>query len=203
MRRTLPLAALLLALMGGPAAAQQFSADLVSSVENAPPARIWVADGKMRMEAGNGRGIYLPDRARRRTLLMLPERKVYLEQPMGQAVSDAVLPQNADDPCPHWQEMNRSLHQDAGEWSCTRVGRETVNGRSTVKYEGKSAKGEHAYVWIDPKLKAMVKSEDAKGRGMELKNIKEGAQPAALFEIPAGYQKLDLQQMMQQRGGKP
>jgi hypothetical protein len=33
----------------------------------------------------------------------------------------------------------------------------------------------------------------------ELRNIQEGTQPAGLFEIPAGFTKMDLGGMMQQR----
>jgi hypothetical protein len=41
---------------------------------------------------------------------------------------------------------------------------------------------------------------------MELRNIKEAAQPAELFQIPADYKKLDASQMRQgmpQQNGKP
>jgi len=32
-----------------------------------------------------------------------------------------------------------------------------------------------------------------------MRNIQEGAQPASLFEIPAGYTKMDMGSMMQQK----
>jgi hypothetical protein len=34
---------------------------------------------------------------------------------------------------------------------------------------------------------------------MELRNIKEGPQPASLFEIPSDYTKFDMGSMMQRR----
>ena len=50
--------------------------------------------------------------------------------------------------------------------------------------------------WIDRKLRFLVKTESAKGRGMELRNIQEGPQQASLFEIPAGYKKIEMGDMM-------
>jgi hypothetical protein len=40
---------------------------------------------------------------------------------------------------------------------------------------------------------------EGKSNSGELRNIQEGAQPASLFEIPAGFTKMDLGGMMQQR----
>ena len=51
-------------------------------------------------------------------------------------------------------------------------------------------------VWIDQKLHFPIKSvsEDST---WELTNIKEGEPDASLFEIPAGYHKMDMGGMMQ------
>ena len=57
--------------------------------------------------------------------------------------------------------------------------------------EIKSAEGETSQFRIDPKLAFPVKWQ-AKNGGGELMNIQEGAQPASLFEVPAGFQKLDM-----------
>lgn len=81
---------------------------------------------------------------------------------------------------------------------CTRVGNDTLNGRSAIKYEGVSNKGEKGYIWVDTKLHCVVKTEDTSG-GIELHNIEEGSQPASLFEIPAGYTKFEMGAMMRQR----
>jgi len=95
--------------------------------------------------------------------------------------------------------MAKAAHKDTADWSCKRVGEETVNGRGAVKYQATSPQGKVQYAWLDTKLKFLVKSEDPEGRSMEFRNIKEGAQPASLFEIPAGYRKMDMQQMIQER----
>jgi len=81
--------------------------------------------------------------------------------------------------------------------SCRRVGSDTVNGRSTIKYEGTSTDGDTSTFWLDPKLRFPVKWEGKNGGG-ELRNIQEGAQPANLFEVPAGYTRFDMGAMMKQ-----
>jgi hypothetical protein len=52
-------------------------------------------------------------------------------------------------------------------------------------------------VWLDPKLRFPVKWQGKSSAG-ELRNIQEGTQSASLFEIPAGYTKMDIGHMMQQ-----
>jgi hypothetical protein len=47
-------------------------------------------------------------------------------------------------------------------------------------------------LWLDTKLKLLVKMVDADGGVMEFRNIHEAALAGNLFEVPAGYQKLDL-----------
>ncbi len=86
------------------------------------------------------------------------------------------------------------LPQGTRGGSCHKIGSETVNGRSTVKYEGTNAKGETSNVWVDPKLRFPVKWEGKNG-SWELRNIQEGTQPASLFEIPADYKKFDMGNM--------
>jgi hypothetical protein len=82
--------------------------------------------------------------------------------------------------------------------TCHKVGNDTVNGRTTVKYEGTNSRGESGTMWLDPKLRFPVKWQGKNGGG-ELQNIKEGAQPASLFEIPDGYTKFDMGSMMQKQ----
>jgi hypothetical protein len=105
-------------------------------------------------------------------------------------------PTDAEDGCTHWTKLKRPSDPD---WDCRKIGDETVNGRSTVKYEGTSKKSETHYVWIDKKIVFPIKwqsnGESGESSG-ELQNIQEGPQAASLFEIPSDYQKMDMSQMM-------
>jgi hypothetical protein len=198
----------LLAATSLPAAAQQYTADLVmnfGSTANAEPRtqKLYVADGKFRLE--NRGQVMISDGSAAH--MLMPQMKSYVDLPTPMMLSQMFALGDDKDLCPHLQEAMRHTHPEQGEnWGCTRVGNETVDGRSTVKYEGVSPKGEKGYFWVDPKLHGVVKTESAKGSGMELRNIKEAAQPADLFQVPADYKKFDASQMgqgMPQQNGKP
>jgi hypothetical protein len=82
-----------------------------------------------------------------------------------------VQPTDVDNACAEW--MPRAGAE--GE-TCRNLGRETINGRSAVKYE-LSCYGEVCRLWIDRNLHALVKRE-TKWNSTELRNIQEG--PAAI-----------------------
>ena len=66
------------------------------------------------------------------------------------------------------------------------------------KFEGKEStkNGVTTTVWVDDKLHFPIKSQTSDGSSFELSNIKEGEQPASLFDPPADYRKIDLGGMM-------
>ena len=177
-------------------AQQEFSAELVSNSEKAPsgPSKIYASKDKMRFEGHeqNGRtGTLIINFTAQTTDVLVPERKMYVESAMGhgpgaQRSFNFFRAADADNACDEWQKM---ATKPGG--TCSKVGNEVVNGRSTVKYQGTSSDGDVTYVWIDPKLRFPVKWQ-GKNNGGELRNIQEGAQPASLFVVPSDYQKLDM-----------
>ena len=184
----------------GPALAQQFSADMVSTYgDKSHTQKIYVADGKMRLEPqGGGTGVVISDPAHGMVLMLNAERRIYVEMPAMAKMTAVLMPTNLDDPCADWKRLSGDDANAA--WTCEKLGTETVNGRSAVKFAGASAKGERGMVWLDPRLKFVVKTQGAEA-SMELKNIKEGPQQASLFQVPAGYTKVDAKQMAP--GAKP
>lgn len=75
------------------------------------------------------------------------------------------------------------------------VGRERVNGREVEKWEmTASAAGQQSvrtFQWYDPELKLTVREEFPGGQVRELTRIQVGTQPASLFEVPAGYRRIE------------
>jgi len=63
-------------------------------------------------------------------------------------------------------------------------------GGNTVKYEGRRT-ALQATCGSTPSLRFPVKWQDKSGGG-ELRNINVGSQPASLFTVPAGYQKMQM-----------
>jgi hypothetical protein len=106
--------------------------------------------------------------------------------PGAQRFASFFRPSDVENACGDWQKMATAR---GGE--CHKVGNETVNGRSTIKYAAKSASGDASTIWVDPKIAFPVKWEGKSGGG-ELQNIQVGTQSSSLFEVPAGYKKMEM-----------
>ena len=76
------------------------------------------------------------------------------------------------------------------------------SGRTCDHWEVTNKQGKVSNLWIDEKLHFPVKvtSQDA---SMLLTNIKEGQPDATLFQIPPGFQKIDMGNMMSPGMGRP
>lgn len=190
-----------LLLAAGFAAAQaEFSAEIVNlDKPGNPPVKVSFARDKMRAEVQNGphgSGAMIVNFATQTSIVIMPQQHMYMEMPAqssGQRIGYNFFETgDVENACGDWQ---KSVHGQGG--NCHKVGSETVNGRSTVKYESVSASGEVNHFWLDPKLRFPVKWQSKGGAG-ELRNIQEGPQPASLFEIPAGFTKMDMGGMMGQ-----
>lgn len=199
MTRSFRLFALILFSLSSAAlfAQADFSAEIVrhdQEDQEKTPAKIYVTKDKMRVESAgrNGRsGAVLIDFANQTTNILMPEQSMYMEFPAGkgpgtQRFASFFRPSDVENACGDWQKLATTK---GGE--CHKVGNETVSGRNTVKYAAKSASGDASTIWLDPKIAFPVKWE-GKGGGGELQNIQVGSQSSSLFEIPAGYRKMEL-----------
>jgi hypothetical protein len=170
---------------------------------------VYVGKDKMRFEVQekSGLGGIIVDQTKHTTIALMPDKHMYMEMQPNQMTPMAFSfwrPDDANDACPQWKEAaeKAGVHSKSGSklGSCQKIGSETLNGRSTVKYEGTNADDKKSgYVWVDAKLRYVVKVLGADGNGMEMRNIQEGSQPASLFEVPTGYTKFDMGAMMKQR----
>jgi hypothetical protein len=199
------------ALPISPAFAQEFSADVVVlgvPTTDAASRKLHVSGNKVRAETnGPGGTAMVVDVAANTAALLLPQEKIFADMRRLGHINQAFMPVDVDDPCQTWQ-VRGGAEGDDTRWTCRRIGTETIGGRETIKYAASSSKGDDGFVWIDPRLKFMVRSANAGGQGIELRDIREAPQPPSLFEIPAGYKQQELPQIMQQMrqppaGGKP
>ena len=85
---------------------------------------------------------------------------------------------------------------DPGDSKVEYLGKETLKGRVLDKYKATYPEGT-ATAWVDPATQAPVRMESADG-AMEWENFKAEPQPPALFEVPKGYQVMDMDEMMKQ-----
>lgn len=166
-----------LAVFGGVAAANGFSADVVTYVgKETMQGKIFVAKDKVRVESAGTISITRMDK--KVVWLLMPTEKMYMEQ--------TVRPQNlvpSSDPMP--DEMERTL-----------LGSEMVNGYTTNKYRITvliDKKKQSFLQWMAVESGLPVKMADEDGRwAQEYRNLKIGEPDAALFEIPDGYKKFGM-----------
>jgi hypothetical protein len=181
----------------------EFSADIVNNTKAGSPvqARAYFSKDKMRFDAqekgAKDKGAVIINFATHTYLVVMANQHMYMEMPaqtMDQrGMYSFFQTGDVENACSDWLKLSKNVGG-----TCHKVGNDSVNGRSAIKYEGTNSSGETSQVWLDPKLRFPVKWQEKNGGG-ELRNIQEGPQPASLFEIPAGFTKMDLGGMMQQR----
>jgi outer membrane lipoprotein-sorting protein len=180
-----------------PASGVELSATAVQSLPQGKTmtGRLFLSKGKMRQEMtqeGQTR-ITITDPQQNIAWMLNPERQEYVEMkgpPQGAEGTSAKaerapLPDEPGHPC---QQKDSGL-------TCTKLGTEAVNGRPADKWEFVASQGQETYktvMWIDQRMRMPLRAEFPGGMVSELKDVKEGPQPADLFQVPADYKKIEL-----------
>ncbi len=192
-----------------------FSADIVNLKDSTkPPSRLYLGDGKMRMESLDpaSRNALVFDPAHNTTIWINEKDHNYIDAGMFTSVVAVafaplmrfIRPATGGDPCTGWNStvdqfatfLKQRKSGPPPHFVCHSMGSENVDGRPAAKWAvTDDADKNSGVVWIDDRLQIVTKSMDNTGQ-MEMRNIKEGPQPAELFAPPAGYQKLGLTEML-------
>lgn len=179
----------------------EFSAEIVDLEKpGTTAAKLYFGKDKLRIESQNSGarsgGALIMNLATQTSTVLMPQQHMYMDMPaqskaqrLGYTFFQTGDVENA---CSDWLK----LASNKGG-SCHKIGDESVNGRDTVKYESTNANGETNQFWLDPKLRFPIKWQ-GKNNG-ELQNIKEGSQPSSLFEVPAGFTKMEIPAGMMQQ----
>jgi len=160
--------------------------------------KIYVAREHMRMDIDSGpRGgaTVITNFPTKTTDVLMTDQHMYMEFNADQAM--ARRPGMAPNIKPFTDPGNPCANE-AGA-TCKKVGVEEVNGRTCDHWQITDKQGQVTNAWIDQKLHFPIK-EVTPDSTWQVTNIKEGEQPASMFVVPAGYQKMDLGQMMQGMG---
>ena len=177
--------------------AQQFSATLVSAEkgEQKPPSKFYISNTKVRIEPQGQNNVVIVDNSTQMMDVLLPAQHTYIETKITQAGPRAnqlgllaFHTNDVENACDDLQKIRSK------PGTCHKVGDESVDGRSAVRYEGVSGDGYAGKIWVDKNLKYPIKWDDENGTG-EFQNIDDSSPSASLFEIPAGYQKMDNSMM--------
>lgn len=175
------------------AQAQQFSADIVTRRDDVSTrtGRLSVRDGRVRIEAAeHADGFFLVDAMKPSASFVRPTARMYMDARQSSRLTRTFVPLDPDAPCSQWQAMARlSGAGDQDGWRCERIGIETIDGHSTVAFRALSTKGEAFVGWIDRERRFPLRIKTADGTLVTLEQIKDEAEPASSFELPAGYGK--------------
>lgn len=178
MKLKLPLAVLFVFILFVSASAKDFSAEMVSTMKGEKPAAgkfFSSGDRKFRMEMKDAVVITRLDK--KLVWILMPAEKLYMEQP--------VRPENVVAGETYPGETERKF-----------LGTEAVEGRAAKKYKVSyriDGRTESVYQWMDDSLGLALKTADVNGKWSVLfRDVKVAPQPPGLFELPGGYQKMQM-----------
>jgi hypothetical protein len=174
----------------------EFSADVVTTYSESAgkllsgqhTGRFYASKGRTRSETyrnGELAAVTIVDTKNQTEWQLMPKQKIAMDytamyQKAQESVAQA-MPQSELDP------NNPCAVFKQG--TCTKVGAEQVNGHSTVKWQVKGNDGQMTYFWVDPGLRFSIKTQTPIFVS-EFRNIKLGAQPDSLFQVPPDYRKM-------------
>jgi hypothetical protein len=172
-----------------PGFAQQFSAEMVrQKPQGAANSKVSVKGSKVRLdtEGQSQANFAILNLTLRQSAMVLPGTKSYIVSQPGHLQSSIpfFILEDPEDACSAWEKSMKT------PGTCKKLGDDTINDRSTVKYTGTTDNGETGTAWVDRKLHFVIKWDGEKSAA-ELKNIQEGPQSASLFDIPTDYEKID------------
>ncbi|WP_375787171.1 hypothetical protein ACE10Z_06310 [Bradyrhizobium sp. Pha-3] len=197
---TLLVAVAILAHAPMPAAAQQFSADLVAGRDEATTVlgTLRVSQQKARIEAtALPDGFFLIDMAKPAAVFVRPGAHVFMEARQSSPLTRMFVPVDPDDPCRQWLAIAQlSAPIDPATWHCRRDRPEAIAGRDMDVYRIVAPSGAGFVGWVDRARGFPVQIKTADGTVIVADHIRDEPQPAQTFEIPAGLRKFDPQALI-------
>lgn len=176
-------------LLVGLVQAAEYSAVTVSKTHGREiQGKVFVKGEKERREASTPMGAYVTILRRDKKVMwkLMPGQKSYMEMPLDQ------------------KAMTKAPNVPEEGVTKKLLGTETLNGYEAEKYEITNVKGNgrerKIIMWISKKSEIPLRIESAdKSFSIDYKDIKEGGVDDALFEVPAGYQKMNMPAGMPKR----
>ena len=190
-------------VLSGAAFTQEFSADVISRAADGKVSKSKLYqtrdkerfDATVELKAGKTIDTHMIiDRRERLIYLIEPQKKTILVNHVLQLVDNSSASGSTSaNPCEDLMQVINPIVVKQ-QFACKQVGHESVSGRSAEKWqmESKWFGSGPAFLWVDSQIKTAIKWTLADGSSGELQNIKVGAQPASLFELPADYRRVDL-----------
>jgi len=166
------------------ALAVEFSADTVTTYKggNKVTGKMYYKADRFRMDMNVGDDMMVITRLDKKVVWnVMPSEKMYIEMAFD----------------PKKKPMVESKFE--GEVERKEVGEEMIDGHPTKKYLVTYRSGndtEQVYQWLATDIKFPIKSAAVDGSWtQEFRNVKMATQPDNLFEVPPGYEKMEMPQM--------
>jgi hypothetical protein len=183
------------ALAGVPAAAQQFSGELVTmrGEKIVHVGSLRVSESKVRIETTDfADGFFLVDGAKPAAYFVRPSAKVFMDARQSSALPRMLVPVDPDEPCRQWLAMaSLAGPVDAEKWQCERSGEGAIGDRKADIYRIAAASGGGFVGWVDRERKFPLRIQTSDGAAIIVENVRDEPQPAQSFEIPSGMRKFD------------
>jgi hypothetical protein len=171
-------------LCSGTALAVEFSADTITTYKGGDKitGKMYYKADRFRMDMRANEDMVVITRLDKEVVWnVMPAEKMYMEMPF-----DAKKKPMVED-------------KFEGEVERKQVGAETVDGHPTKKYLITYKSGDRTdqvYQWIATDINFPVKNAAVDGSWtQEFRNVKMASQSDSLFEVPAGYQKVQMPQI--------
>lgn len=153
-----------------------FSADMVTTAGGqSVHGRIFVSREKTRMEMPQS--IMITRFDKKVAWVIMPTQNMYMEHPLDPNI------------------LARVSKEVPGEIERVSLGPEPADGRPAQKYKvtySESGRQNAVYQWIgESEIPLKIEAVDGSW-AVEYKNMQTGPQPDSLFELPEGYQKLEM-----------
>jgi hypothetical protein len=184
--------------------AHQFSADIVSrdaaGAVVGGAARLYAANRRVRIEmAGAHAEFFLIDGDADNALFVRPEQQVFMDARQSTLLTQIFVPVDPIDPCPQWQAMarNAGAPNTGGDWRCSRIDAEVIDGRGIIEYRVASPDHAASQRWVDRDLEFPVKLQSADGTSIALEHVRLEPQQASLFAVPLSYRKFEPQALIE------
>jgi hypothetical protein len=168
-------------LFSGMASAFEFSADTITTHKGgvSTTGKIYYSTDRFRMDMKAPNEMTMITRMDKKVVWnIMPKEKMYMELPFD------------------LKNKPKVEEKMEGEIERKHVGNETIDGHPTKKYlitYKHANQKEQMYQWLATDIDFPVKSSAIDGSWVqEFRNIKMGSQPKSLFELPAGYKKIQI-----------
>ena len=140
--------------------------------------------GKLRIEAPNGRGYAIIDKEAGRMIMVMTQAQAFMEMPRQMGGGPDLMSQ--------FETANATFSKN---------GTDTVAGIACTLYDVSDRDGKARVCLTDDGVVLRVRGDDAEHHTrLEAIKVTYAEQPAALFEPPPGYRKVDIPTMP---GGVP